>query len=104
MEQTDNTVPLIGVFAERATNKDLAKRAGEKAVTDRVSIDKLREQIGKLSTIIEDLQTSKANGFYLDEVKIIAEITASGELGFIVAGASVEAKGAIELTFKRPTE
>jgi hypothetical protein len=73
------------------------------SVTDRVPISRLQAQIAKLAQIVrgDALNETNPNGFSLTEIKILAEVTASGELGFVVAGFEAEAKGSIELTFRR---
>ena len=99
------TIPLIGAHARAAAvgDDDLNLR-GPDAALDRVSIPKLQEQLRKLSTIVQgDLAPAATSGkFAIDEIKIAVEMTASGELGFVVAGLKGEAKGSIELTFRRP--
>jgi hypothetical protein len=102
----NDTIPLIGAPtrpAAEGSDDDLALRGADTAL-DRISIPKLQEQLRKLSTIVEgDLVPTPASGkFAIDEIKIAVEMTASGELGFVVAGLKGEAKGSIELTFRRP--
>ena len=99
---SDDTIPLIGGAVPPAIEFDDDLRGGRTAV-DRVPISKLQDQIGKLAQIVrgDGLTQTNPNGFALDEIKIVAEVTASGELGFIVAGLEAEAKGSIELTFRK---
>lgn len=96
----DDQIPLIG--GDPARNPEVRGLGSGPGAS--ISVAKLKEQIGKLtravSTALVD-QPPAATGFGLEEIKVTAELTAGGELGFVVAGAKVETKGAIELTFRR---
>jgi hypothetical protein len=102
----DYSIPLIGGLVPVEGEPDNDIRGGSvktDAVVDRVSITKLQAQIEKLAQLVrgDSLTAATSGGFAAEEIKIVAEITASGELGFLVAGAELEAKGSIEITFRR---
>ncbi len=102
----DDTIPLIGGTKAVASVRDDGVRGGGGG-PPRISIERLREQIAKMATVVTgpEFETGleKTNGFAIDEIKLIAEISANCELGFVVAGMEAGAKGAIELTFRRRT-
>ncbi len=98
----DDTIPLIGADGDTDA-QDNAVRGG--GVSARIPIDVLRDQIAKMRRIVtgpdfED-EVAKPGGFQLEEIKLTAELTAGGELGFLVGGMEAEAKGAVEITFRR---
>ncbi|MFT4954891.1 MAG: hypothetical protein ACI8U3_001265 [Brevundimonas sp.] len=98
----DDSFPLIGSEAAHYVT-DTAVRGG--AVSSRISIDKLRDQIAKMRRVVSgpefEREAAGPGGFQLDEIKLTAELTASAELGFLVGGAEAEARGAVEITFRR---
>ncbi len=100
----DDSIPLIGAASTTIRDNDLRGGGGD---GPRVSIDRLREQIAKMAKIVAgpefEAGADKPGGFAIEEIKLTAEISAKGELGFLVAGLEAEAKGAIELTFRRRT-
>lgn len=97
-----DTVLLIS-SSTRRINEVRGRATDNDAVIDRVPISKLSEQISKLTSVISSAGIFEKNDadFLVDEIKISAEVTAEGEIGIIVAGSSISAKGAIEITFRR---
>lgn len=101
----DQTIPLLsspGSGLVRGHDDDL-RGSGASDVVRRVSITHLQEQIEKLSQIVQGdaLSQVRPGRFQVEEIKVVAEISASGELGFLVGGVEAEAKGSIELVFRR---
>lgn len=102
----DDTVPLITGMNTAVNVRDNDVRGGI-GDAPRVSIERLQQQIAKMAKIVTgpefDTGVHKPGAFAIDEIKLTAEISARGELGFVVAGLEAEAKGAVELTFRRRT-
>jgi len=108
MSKETDTIPLIGTGT--AAPRDHSVRGGGggvAGVAGRVSVDSLRDQIARMTRIVTgpEFEPSAPNKgeFAIDEIKLTAELTASGELGFLVGGVEAEAKGAVEITFRRRT-
>lgn len=110
MSDDADTIPLIGAGAAAPRDNSVRGGRGGAAVTGvaaRVSVDSLRDQIARMTRIVTgpefEADAPAKGGFAIDEIKLIAELTAGGELGFLVGGVDVEAKGAVEITFRRRT-
>lgn len=68
----------------------------------KISVEEFSEEVqdfyNKLSKIFEGLNNQQSSGFKLKEITINAEISASGQVGFLGTGAEAGIKGG--LTFK----
>jgi|BarGraIncu01121A_1022015.scaffolds.fasta_scaffold306938_1 Trypsin-co-occurring domain 1 len=79
---------------------DMSMAAGERDVN--IAWDKIREQLKDIGGELQGLFSGHTSGATLDSVAIELGVTASGQVGIIVAKATVEVGTKITLTFTRP--
>jgi hypothetical protein len=93
-EQRKVALPMI-------QNVSVAASALAPAVAQ-VDVSKLREQIETIRDGLSGLFSGPAGSLPLSSIAVELGITASGDVGFIVAKASVELSGKITVTFAHP--
>lgn len=81
----------IGEFGMAAGERDLS-----------IAWDTIRRQLKDIGGELQGLFDVHSNGATLDSVAIELGVTASGQVGIIVAKATVEVGTKITLTFTRP--
>lgn len=81
------------------TPRGTTKQRGVKGV----EVDKLRKSVQQLTRQVSAMlaEAEKVKGFKLKEVKLSAEISASGELNIIGSTIGAGVKGAVTFTFSR---
>ncbi|WP_148287814.1 hypothetical protein [Rhodopseudomonas sp. B29] len=100
---SEQTIPLLSVTSVGSADNDLRGRRETTQVVDRIPVDKLQEQLARFTKVVNspELFASTTDAYELEEIKIALEVSASGELGFVVANGKASAKGSIELKFRR---
>ena len=95
--------PIIGAEISNESNKNSATRSGGSAIDKRISAEKIQSDIERLAKIASSQKLSQANsnGMNLTQIKMNVAVSASGEVGFVFAGADVKAEASIELIFSR---
>jgi hypothetical protein len=96
-----HSIPLITSAPQPEFSPEV--RGGSAGIANRVPISTLQDQLRKLSELVEGAGFNKpsTSGFVVDEITINAEVSATGEIGFLVAGVEASAKGSIEIKFRR---
>jgi Trypsin-co-occurring domain 1 len=79
---------------------DFSMAAAERDVS--IAWDRIREQLNDIHVELQGLFGAHTSGATLDSVAIELGVTASGQVGIIVAKATVEVGTKITLTFTRP--
>lgn len=103
----EESIPLLQpTTASRKRQSPEIRGGGAPDVVQRVPISKLQDQLRKLRDVVAGvgLDEPGSSGFVVDEITISAEVSATGEIGFLVAGAEATATGSIEITFRRASE
>ncbi|NIY95770.1 MAG: hypothetical protein HWE39_14165 [Oceanospirillaceae bacterium] len=96
--------PIIGAVPSADRPNDGMLRSQKKEIdAPRISEERLKKDLERLSSVVasEELFNEKPGGVKLEEITLRVEVSASGELGFVVASGSVNAGASIELKFKR---
>jgi len=101
-EEIDPGFPIIGASDETGRKSDGTLRSSSSR-TPRISVEKLRADLERLSDVVssDSLFAEKPGGVRLEEITLRVEVSASGEVGFLVASGEASAGASIELKFKR---
>jgi hypothetical protein len=96
---TKTPVALIGT-SKGGNGSDRGFNAG--LSVGEVNVEDIRDQIIAFRDAFAPVMDGESEDLPLNSVTLTLGITASGKVGVIVADASLEVSGTIELTFARP--